>query len=156
MPLPVTTASPIGPGTGTAVWVGFPCLPVGTRSPSGLVSGFCAAIKFTAKIKKRKRDATLIFPWGSFIFCDLIFVWLCCVCQIEMNRGSRDKWVLFFLYRKSSSMNWSFIFLAQHRRPGSRLSVGAGYIHDIGFGKDGRKNFGMRKWEIRSKENGRD
>src|SRR5215472_15968196 len=67
MPLPVTTAWPIGPETAAWVCPESPCLPFGTRSPSGLVSGFCAAIKFTAKTKKRKTDANLIFPWGSFI-----------------------------------------------------------------------------------------
>jgi hypothetical protein len=69
-----------------------------------------------------------------------------------MNRGSRDKWVLFFLYRKSSSMNWSFVFLAQHRRPGSRLSVEAGYIRNIGCGKEVRKNSECGNGKIRSKE----
>ena len=51
-----------------------------------VVSGFCAAIKFTAKIKKKQRDTTLNFPWGSFISVTSFLFGLCCVCQIEMNR----------------------------------------------------------------------
>ena len=31
-----------------------------------------------------------------------------------MNRGSRDKWELFFFTENPAFMNWSLIFLAQH------------------------------------------
>ncbi|HEY2913533.1 MAG TPA: hypothetical protein VGK21_09245, partial [Candidatus Angelobacter sp.] len=102
-------------------------------------------------IKKRKRDATLIFPWGSFIFCDLICIWLCCVCQIQMNRGSRDEWELFFLYRKSSSMKLVVRLSRAARRPGSRLSVLEHTSAKLAWIKIPKK-FGMRKWEIRSEK----
>src|ERR1043166_2684829 len=54
----------------------------------------CAAIKFTARIEKRKTYANLIFPWGSFISVPHCYGF-CCVCRNKMNRRSRDDMNVF-------------------------------------------------------------
>src|SRR6476660_1732748 len=125
----------MGPGTTAWFCPEFPCLPFGTRSPSGLVSGFCAAIKFRARIKKKQRDTTLIVPWGSFISVTSFLFGLCCVCRTTVNRGSRDKYGLFSPHWKYSVMNWPFVFLAQHEDPEGGSACAAAYHPQNWLGK---------------------
>src|ERR1041385_1520865 len=83
MPFPVTTVSPTGPRTGAATWPESPCLPLGTASPSGLLSGFCAAIKFAVRITNRQVERKLVFPRGSFMSFDLVCVM--CARSVAVN-----------------------------------------------------------------------
>lgn len=47
-----------------------------------------------------------------------------------MNRGSRDKWELFFFTENPAFMNWSLIFLAQHENP-----EGGSIVQQLSIGK---------------------
>src|SRR5579864_4469912 len=121
----------MGPGDARDLCPESPCLPSGTASPSGLVSGFCAAIKFTAKIKKRKTDANLIFPWGSFISVTSFVMGFCCVCRIKMNRRSRDDMNVFPHCDGPAQEICRGVFSCAAQSPGSWLSVAGVYAWQL-------------------------
>jgi hypothetical protein len=89
----------------------------------------CAAIKFTAKIKKRKTDANLIFPWGSFIsVTSLLWILLRLLDQDEQMKPG--------LYKRIDTatiqcMYLLVVFLRAAQSPGSQLSVAGVYAGQV-------------------------
>src|SRR5579864_1451070 len=91
MPLPVTTAWPIGaaPLSATAVALPSPLGTIFSPGPAWLSRILCAITKLAANRTKRRANAYLNFLWGLFIVCNKPRCKVLLRLLKEMNRRSR-------------------------------------------------------------------
>src|SRR3954462_8994202 len=97
MPLPWTTAPPLGPAGSFSTGAPSTC-PVGLVSPPVPGRRLCAARKFIASMTNRRTDANLTFAWEFFIVRCPRCRYLLLVLLNEMNRRSQKSIFIRLLF----------------------------------------------------------